>query len=119
MLSNADLITEIYGKDINPNDPNYRKCIILAPTNADVSDFNNGIISRITGEIREYLNIDTAEDIDNENLDTILPIEFINLLTPVGLPPHVLKMKIGAVIILLRNINLNKGLCNGARLIVK
>jgi hypothetical protein len=33
------------------------------------------------------------------------PEEFFNTLTPNGLPPHVLKLKIGCPVILLRNID--------------
>jgi ATP-dependent exoDNAse (exonuclease V) alpha subunit len=44
--------------------------------------------------------------------------EFLNTLTPNGLPPHVLKLKIGCPVILLRNIDPANGLCNGTRLII-
>ncbi|WVZ75282.1 hypothetical protein U9M48_023354 [Paspalum notatum var. saurae] len=37
--------------------------------------------------------------------------EFLNTLTPNGLPPHVLKLKIGCPVILLRNIDPANGLC--------
>lgn len=43
------------------------------------------------------------------------PTEFLNL---PGLPPHNLKLKVGSVIMMLRNINQPK-LCNGTRLAVK
>ena len=43
----------------------------------------------------------------------------MNSLTPNGLPLHKLQLKEGAIVILLRNINLNDGLCNGTRLVVK
>ena len=33
-----------------------------------------------------------------------------------SLPPHLLKLKVGAAIILLRNLSLSTGLCDGARL---
>ena len=71
------------------------------------------------GQCVEYISIDSAEDDNGENLDVMLPIEFLNTLIPNGLPPHKLQLKIGAIIILLRNLNLNEGLCNGTRLSVK
>lgn len=33
--------------------------------------------------------------------------------------PHVLKIKVGSIVMLLRNINMKQGLCNGTRLIIK
>ncbi|KZR98125.1 ATP-dependent Helicase-like protein [Daphnia magna] len=36
-----------------------------------------------------------------------------------GLPPHLLKLKIRAIVILLKNIDSRQGLCNGTRLIIK
>jgi hypothetical protein len=62
-----------------------------------------------------YHNFDNAVD-DPHNY---YPSEFLNTLTPNGLPPHVLKLKIGSPIILLRNIDPAGGLCNGMRLVVR
>ena len=44
------------------------------------------------------------------------PMEFLNSLTPSGMPPHCLNLKVGCIVMLLRNIALKKGLCNGTRL---
>ena len=93
--------------------------IILAPKNVDVSEFKNEILQKINGPTKVYLSVDSAEDENNENLTSILPLEFLNSLSPNGLPPHRLQLKIGAIIMLLRNLNVNQGLCNGTRLIVK
>ena len=47
------------------------------------------------------------------------PQEFLNTLTPNGLPPHVLKLGIECPVILLRNIGPTNGICSGTRLIIQ
>jgi ATP-dependent DNA helicase PIF1 len=48
----------------------------------------------------------------------LYPAEYLNTLKFTGLPPHNLIVKIGAPIMLLRNLNLAGGMCNGTRMIV-
>ena len=40
----------------------------------------------------------------------------MNTITPSGLPPHVLNLKVGSIVMLLRNISISSGFCNGTRL---
>ena len=47
-----------------------------------------------------------------------MPIEFINSMTPDGLPPNKLPLKVGAIISLLRNMNSVEDLCNGTRITI-
>ena len=103
----------------NENYINYIKNrAILTLRNDDVDDINEKIINIFPGNAQEFLSADSVED---ENLvhQNLYPIEFLNTLTPSGTPPHKLVLKIGAPIILLRNINPTEGLCNGTRLIIR
>ena len=79
---------------------------------------NNEILSRLNGYSKEYLSIDTIVDDENDCSQNSIPIEFVNSITPNGLPSHKLILKISAIIILSRNLNLEDDLCNGTRLIV-
>ncbi|XP_029640411.1 ATP-dependent DNA helicase PIF1-like [Octopus sinensis] len=44
------------------------------------------------------------------------PLEFLNSLTPPEMPPYKLSLKLGSVVMLLRNISIQNGLCNVTRL---
>jgi len=44
--------------------------------------------------------------------------EFLNTLSPNGLPLHKLELKVGSIVMLLRNLNVENGLCNGTRLVI-
>jgi ATP-dependent DNA helicase PIF1 len=35
------------------------------------------------------------------------------------MPPHILQLKVGSVAMLVRNINMKQGLCNGTRILIK
>ncbi|EIE84496.1 hypothetical protein RO3G_09206 [Rhizopus delemar RA 99-880] len=47
-----------------------------------------------------------------------MPTEYLQTLNPHGLPPSVLELKVGMPVMILRNINVEKGLCNGTRVTV-
>jgi ATP-dependent DNA helicase PIF1 len=52
-------------------------------------------------------------------MDSLYPVEFLNTLQFGGIVNHKLELKMGVLILLLRNLNQSIGLCNGTRLIVK
>jgi len=88
---------------------------ILSTKNEHVDRLNAMMIERFPGEEKVYHSFDTIVD-DPQNH---FPIDFLNSITPNGLPPHELKLKINCPVILLRNLDLNNGLCNGTRLMVR
>jgi hypothetical protein len=73
------------------------------------------MINKFQGGEVVYHSFDEAVD-DPRNY---YPQEFLNTLTPNGIPPHVLKLKIGCPVILLRNLDPANELCNGTRLVVR
>jgi ATP-dependent DNA helicase PIF1 len=47
------------------------------------------------------------------------PQDFLNSITPNGLPPHELRIKINCPLILLRNLDPRNGLCKRTHLVVR
>lgn len=87
---------------------------ILAPTNRMVDKINEEITTKLPGEATVLLSSDA---LDNPEDAFRFNIEYLNTLSPMGLPQHRLALKPGMVLMLLRNINPSQGLCNGTRLI--
>lgn len=92
-----------------------RERAILAPKNIHINAINFQIQAKLPGVVTTYKSIDSVM---NQDEAMNYPIEFLNSLEPAGMPPHCLNLKVGSLIILLRNINPPK-LCNGTRLAVK
>jgi len=73
------------------------------------------MISVFPGEEKIFYSFDSVDDDSNNSC----PLDFLNSITPNGLPPHELKVKKNCPIILLRNLDPHNGLCNGTRLVVR
>jgi ATP-dependent DNA helicase PIF1 len=73
------------------------------------------MIERFLREEKDYHSFDIVVD-DPQNH---FPIDFLNSITPNGLPPHELTLKTNCHVILLRNLDPNNDLCNGTRLMVR
>ena len=87
---------------------------ILAPTNKKVTDINNLISESFPGE---PVVLTSSDEIINPQDLQRYNTEFLNTLTPSGMPVHRLFLKQGMPLMLLRNLNPKQGLCNGTRLI--
>jgi len=91
------------------------KRAILSTTNEHVDQLNASMIDKYPGEEKVYHSFDSVDDDSRNNY----PIDFLNSITPNGLPPHELKIKTNCPVILLRNLDPNNSLCNGTRLMVR
>lgn len=116
MISEKNLIDEIYGNKIRIEDESIHEKVILAPRNSDVLELNNKIIEKLEGPLHHSYGIDYMNDNEQNATADYFPIEFMNSFTPNGLPPYDLQLKKGGIVILIRNMNVAEGLCNGTRL---
>lgn len=112
-----ELITHVYPSIVsNHNNHDWLgQRAILAAKNKDVDDLNINIQNQIDGQLHSYKSIDSVTDIEEV---VNYPVEFLNSLDLPGMPPHNLQLKVGSVIIMLRNLNQPK-LCNGTRLAIQ
>ena len=91
---------------------------ILSPTTDSVKEVNEFMLSLLSGEEVTYLSSDTPcqSDEQDEIQSEWFTSEFLNDIKCSGIPNHKLKLKTSVPIMLLRNIDQAKDLCNGTRL---
>ena len=122
-LDNEDnvlrLITCIFSNQLTRNNvETFAQHVILCPTNTTVMDINNRIICTILdGELNSYFSFDT-QDSEANDVEIDLPIGHTHTLLPNSYPPQELKLKLGTIVIILRNLSSNEGIVNGTRAIV-
>ena len=81
---------------------------ILTPKNENFDKISEVITDKFPGIGHTYLSADSVAEDDLQNA---YPTEFLNSITLSGMPPHAMTLKVGAPIILLRNLTV--GLGNG------
>jgi len=111
------LIDPIFSQlDLHRSDASYMvERAVITPTNDDVQKLNDIIINQFSGKEHNLLSFDKVER-DTHN---IYQHEFLNSIVQGSIPPHILKVKKGAPLMLLRNIDPRYGLCNGTRLLCR
>ncbi|XP_012841489.1 PREDICTED: uncharacterized protein LOC105961772 [Erythranthe guttata] len=107
-----DLLSNIFTPDY------FQGRAILGPTNESVDFINDYLSSLIPGEEKEYLSSDSIckDEATSEVNAEIYSPEFLNTIKCSGLPSHKLRLKVGVPVMLIRNIDQARGLCNGTRL---
>jgi ATP-dependent DNA helicase PIF1 len=118
----GDIVNAIY-PDLLKNMfiPNFfQDRAILAPTLEVVEKINSYVLSLIPTDFKEYLSCDTISKCDKDSFidQRWITTEFLNDIECSGLPNHRLILKVGVPVMLLRNLDVSSGLCNGTRLAV-
>jgi hypothetical protein len=106
------------------NEPHVHEKAILCPKNEQVNEINNIVITlyRPNEEIIVLSSVDSVSDqVDttSRSVDfdaSMVTAEFLNSLNFGSIPPHELKLKQKTPLLLLRNLNIGGGLCNGTKL---
>ena len=75
---------------------------ILAPTNKEVDEINNLISETFPGK---PIILTSSDDLIDANDFQRYSIEYLNSLSPTGLPVHRLYIKTGMPLMLMRNLN--------------
>uniref|UniRef100_A0A183CJY4 ATP-dependent DNA helicase n=1 Tax=Globodera pallida TaxID=36090 RepID=A0A183CJY4_GLOPA len=130
LRSEEALIEFVFGdalKDPLANIVQLRGAAILCPLNKDTFKLNAELMKRISNawappaqqSERVYISVDTVDP--DSPMDVLALnvaeryIENIYGKTPSGMPEHILELKVGAVMMVIKNISVAHGLCNGTR----
>lgn len=97
---------------------------ILATTNKECKEWNEVALRRIPGVEHVFYSTntinkdyvrDTADRAHGQIFRETITDEYINNSLISGIPPHALSLKVGAVAILMRNLDPENGLMNGVK----
>ena len=91
---------------------------IICPTNKEVDTINNIMIDNFPGEVRGYRSYDKLLE-ESQAHSHSFPVEYLNTVNVNGVPAHYIKLKKGAPIMLLRNLDPARGHVNGTRYIIR
>lgn len=90
---------------------------ILAPHNINVNEINSKVLNMLNREQNEYTAINYAQTANGSPAtENFCTPKYLAILDPIELPPHELILSKNCIVMLIRNLNIKEGLCNGTRL---
>ncbi|XP_043467912.1 uncharacterized protein LOC122502086 [Leptopilina heterotoma] len=117
----TDIVIDTFGDLLQRNEYKLAtKCAILSARNIDVQELNIKVVELLDATTEKiYTSVDSTENCnDNGAITEALLPEYLNTLSPTSLPPHELCLRKYSIIMLIRNLSINEGLCNGTRLLI-
>ncbi|KAJ1519223.1 hypothetical protein ONE63_011170 [Megalurothrips usitatus] len=112
-----ELIAHVFPDEVLQNPDQCADRAILCTHNINVAATNELILGQLETEERELLSADSLALEAGDQAD-LYDIELLHQTTAKGVPPHVLKLKTGALCMIMRNLNSDDGLVNGAKVII-
>lgn len=114
------LCSAIYPPELLHNSPflhdSFKGRSSLSYTNDAATEFNQNLIAAMPGDIHEFYSVNSLDINDEATEAEPLPAEYLQSIELPSLPPAILKLKVGAPAILLRNLSPKEGMCNGTRI---
>ncbi|KAB0792783.1 hypothetical protein PPYR_00660 [Photinus pyralis] len=119
-IYNFDIVENTFGTMIREKRfADLTKSAILSARNVDVEEINNKVVELLdVSNEKIYTSMDSVEGCDNGDINEGILPEYLNTLNPPNFSPHELKLRKNCIVMLIRNLNVNEGLCNGTRLSV-
>jgi hypothetical protein len=112
----SSLIDTIYPGIYDPlqhSDEYFSQRVILACRNDDVDDLNHHVLHKFPGQEQVFHSADSI--LNDGDGELLYPAEYLNSINCSGLPLAHLALKVGSPVMVLRNLNLSGGVCNGSR----
>ena len=104
------------------NDKDYHTWLmeraIICPTNKDVDLINDILLEEFPGPAQEYRSFDKLTT-ESQSEAHVFSEDLLNKFHSNGIPAHFLKLKVGAPVMLLTNLDPSRGHVNGTRYIIK
>jgi len=113
----VELEAKVFGDlHLHYKNPEYlRDRAIMSCTNDVIQDCNKRIVAQLPGSL---VNCESTYRFVNDDDNLRHDIGSLRCINSSGLPPHLLQLKIGTCIILIRNLSIKEGHCNGTRYII-
>ena len=117
LVDSREALIESIFPDLEFGSENVIDGCIYTPLNRHVHVMNDICIDKYPGTAKSYLSADSILEDDHKDA---VPNEYLNAMSPSGLPDHNLTLKVGAPIMLLRNLQAGSAvsLRNGTRMVV-
>jgi ATP-dependent DNA helicase PIF1 len=116
----SSLIDTIYPNIHIPDHSNqyFSERIILSSMNKDVNALNKVVLDRFPGPIQTFHSADfipPSEQIGEDDPMLNYPVELLNDINGSTLPLAKLEVKAGCPVMILKNLDQSRGVCNGSR----